>query len=252
MSSISGIHNNYYSQIASGRRLQSAADGAAELAIAQKEKSQVLGYDAGTKNAKDGKSVLDISDAALGSISDNLVRMRELAVKASNTATLSKGDRKMIQDEVEQLKQGISDIAKNTQFNTKNLLDGSNSGIYIATGSDGSGMKLNIGDATLEALGIADFDVTGKFSIKTIDSAIQKVSENRSSIGAQSNALDYTIGYNMYTSYNLTSAMSRLEDTDIAKTATELQKNQTLQTYRFMMQKKQEEMERNKLSLFYM
>lgn len=252
MSYISGVGTNYYSQIASGKKFQRAADDAAKLAIVQKEKSQSLGYNAGTRNAKDGKSVLNISDAALGGISDSLARMRELAVKASNTATLSDDDRKMIQDEVEQLKQGISDIAKNTQFNTKNILDGSDSSIYIATGSDGSGMSLNIGDATLEALGIADFDVTGEFSVKTIDSAIKRVSEQRSSIGAQSNALDYTIGYNMYTSYNLTSAMSELEDTDIAKTATELQKNQVLLTYRFMMQKKQEENERNKLSMFYM
>lgn len=252
MSSISSISQNYYSQISSGKSILRTADGPAESAVIQRGKSQIAGYQAGTRNAQDGQSVLNISDAALSSIGDQLSRMRELAVKASNSATLSDGDRKIIQGEIEQLKQGISDIASNTQFNTKNLLDGSNHGMHIATGSDGSGMSLDTGNATLEALGIADFDVTGKFSIKTIDKAIQKVSENRSSIGAQSNALGYAIGYNTNTAYQLTSAVGRMEDTDIAEMVTELKKNQVLQTYRFMMQKKQSEMEQKKLSMFYM
>lgn len=256
MGNVSGINNNnsnnYHGQIASGKRLMRAADGAAELAIAKKEESQVRGYDAGTRNAEDGKSLLNVSDAALSGIGDNLLRIRELAVKASNTAVLSDDDRRMVQDEIEQLKKGISDIANNTQFNTKNLLDGSSPDIYIAAGSDGSGMSLNIGDATLEALGIADFDVTGSFSINTIDSALGKVSENRSVIGAQSTALDYTIGYNTHTAYNLTSAMSRLEDTDIEKTAMELQKKEVMQTYRLMVQKKQAEEEQRRLTTFFM
>lgn len=252
MSNISGIEKDYYSQVASGSRIQKAADGAAELAIIQKEESQVRGYEVGTRNAEDGKSLLNVSDAGMSAIGDNLSRMRELAVKASSSALLSDSDRKMIQDEIEQLKQGISDIAENTQFNTKNLLDGLNPDMHIASGSDGSGMNLSVGDATLEALGIADFDVTKDFSIDTLDQAMKKVSYGRSSIGAQSNSLDYTIGYNTHTAYNLTATMSRMGDTDIEKAVSEIKKNQTLQTYRFMMQKKQQENEQRKLSIFYM
>lgn len=252
MGNVSDIGSNYYSQIASGTKLQSAADGAAELAIVQEEKAQIAGYNAGRRNAEDGQSVLNVSDAALGSIGENLQRIRELAVKASNSAILSKDDRKMIQDEVEQLKQGISDIAQNTEFNTKKLLDGSNTDMHIAASADGSGPSLNTGNATLKALGIEDFDVTKNFSIQTIDDAIGKVSSNRSSIGAQSNSLDYTIGYNTQTAYNLTAATSRMEDIDFEKAATERDKQQILQTYRFIMQKKQQEQESQKLSMFYM
>lgn len=252
MSSISNVSgSSYYSQIASGVKLQSAADGASELAIAEKENAQINGLNMGQRNAEDGRSLLNVADGAMGGIADNLQRIRELAVQASNTAILSDEDRQMIQDEVEQLKQGISDIANNTEFNKKNLLDGSYKDGYIASGPNGSGMTLNIGDSTLKALGIEDFDVTGDFSIQTIDDALSKVSSNRSVIGAQSNALDYTISYNSQASINLTSAVSRLEDADIATVASELNKQKQLQSYQLIMQKKQQEQERQRFSIFY-
>lgn len=252
MSSISNVSgSSYYSQIASGVKLQSAADGASELAIAEKENAQINGLNMGERNAEDGRSLLNVADGAMGGIADNLQRIRELAVQASNTAILSDEDRQMIQDEVEQLKQGISDIANNTEFNKKNLLDGSYQDGFIASGPNGSGMMLNIGDSTLKALGIEDFDVTGNFSIQTIDDALSKVSSNRSVIGAQSNALDHTISYNSQASINLTSAVSRLEDADIAKVASELNKQKLLQSYQLLMQKKQQEQERQRFSIFY-
>ena len=185
-------------------------------------------------------------------IADSLQRMRELAIQASNTAVVTDDDRKAIQEEINQLKQGISDIANNTEFNTKKLLDGSNTDMHIAAGPDGSGPDLDTGNATLKALGIEDFDVTKKFSIDTIDNALKQVNSNRSSIGAQSNALDYTMGYNSQAAYNLTEATSRMEDTDIEKAVSELNKRNILQTYRFIMQKKQQDEERQKLSMFYM
>ncbi len=252
MSSISNVSgSSYYSQIASGVKLQSAADGASELAIAEKENAQINGLNMGERNAEDGRSLLNVADGAMGGIADNLQRIRELAVQASNTAILSDEDRQMIQDEVEQLKQGISDIANNTEFNKKNLLDGSYQDGFIASGPNGSGMMLNIGDSTLKALGIEDFDVTGDFSIQTIDDALSKVSANRSVIGAQSNALDHTISYNSQASINLTSAVSRLEDADIAKVASELNKQKLLQSYQLLMQKKQQEQERQRFSILY-
>lgn len=254
MSGVSGIAGSgadrIYSQIASGTKLQSAADGAAEMAIATKENAQINGLNMGERNAQDGKSLLNVADGAMDNIADQLQRMRELAVQASNTAVLTKEDRQMIQDEIDQLKQGISDIANNTEFNRKKLLDGSYNG-YIASGPNGTGMTLDIGDATLQALGIDDFDVTGDFSVSTIDDALSKVSSNRSQIGAQSNSMDYMISYNSNASINLTSATSRLEDADIAKLASELDKEKLLQSYRIIMQKKQQEQERQRFSIFF-
>ena len=167
MSGITGVSGgNPYgssleSQIASGSKLQSAADGAAEKAIAEKENAQINGLDQGRRNAEDGKSLLNVADGAMSGIADNLQRIRELAVQASNSAILSDKDLRMIQDEIDQLKQGISDIANNTEFNTKKLLDGSCGDVHIQSGAnEGQGLTLDIGAATLEALGIQDFDVT--------------------------------------------------------------------------------------------
>lgn len=255
MSGISGIAgggaDRIYSQIASGTKLQSAADGAAELAIVTKENAQVNGLNMGERNAQDGKSLLNVADGAMDHLADQLQRIRELAVQASNTAVLNDDDRQMIQDEIDQLKQGISDIANNTEFNKKKLLDGSYQDGYIASGPNGAGMTLDIGDATLQALGIADFDVTGDFSVGTIDDALSKVSSNRSKIGAQSNALDYMIAYNSNASLNLTSAKSRLEDADLAKLVSEKDKQNILQSYRIIMQKKAQEQERQRFAMFF-
>ena len=249
--SIAGVGTNYYSQIASGTRIQSAADGASESAIIEKMRAQTNGYDVGTRNAEDGKSVLNVADGAMSGIADQLQQIRELAVQASNTAVLSDSDRSAIQDQINELKQGIAETANYTEFNTKKLLDGSNRNMNIVSGANGEGMSIDTGNATLQALGIANFDVTGNFNIQDIDDALKMVSDTRSSIGAQSNSLDYTIGYNTQTSYNLTKTMSSMEDTDIEKAVSELNKKQLLQTMRFMMQKKEEEEQRRKSALLF-
>ena len=250
MSSISGVSTSgtdYYSgAIASGIRLQSAADGAAETAIAEKERSQVNGYDQGTENAKDSKNLLNVADGAMANIADSLNRMRELAVQASNSAILSTSDLKSIQGEIDQLKQGIADISANTQFNSKKILDGSYQNQHIANEPDGSGKNMTIDSTALQALGIEDFDVTKDFSISTIDNALSMVSDNRSSVGSQTNALDFAINYSTNSSLNLSSSLSRTEDTDIAQAASDLQKNKLLEQYQLLMQKKQQEEEQNK------
>ncbi len=254
MSGISGISSSmdpYSSQIASGTKLQSAADGASEMAIVEKENAQVNGLNMGQRNAEDGKSLLNVADGAMSNIEDMLQRMRELAIQASNSAVMSDEDLQMIQDEVDQLKQGISDVANNTEFNRKKLLDGTYGDGHIASNPDGSGTTLNLGDATLKALGIEDFDVTGDFSVQTIDDALSKVSSDRSAIGAQSNGLDFMISYNSLASINLTSATSRMEDADIAEVVSEMKKQQTLQTYQLMAQKKQQEEEQKRFQLLF-
>ncbi len=245
-----GGGSGYYGQIASGKAIQSAADGAAEKTIIEGQTAQINGYDVGADNAKDGQNLLKVADGALDGVSEQLERMRELAVQASNTAVLSDSDRQMIQGEIEQIKQSISSIASNTEFNTKKLLDGSFTGQHIASGPDGDGQTIDIGSAALDALGIKDFDVTGNFDIGVIDQALSKVSSTRSDIGAQSNALDYTINYNSIASLNLTKSRSQMEDADIAEAASELKKQRTLQDYQLMVQKKKMEAEQKKLNVF--
>jgi len=222
----------------------SAADGAAELAIVENEKAQVTGYNTGTKNLGDGVNMLNTSDSALGSITSHLQRMRELGLRASNS-TLNGTNRADIQKEVEQLKQGIEYIATQTLYNGMNMLDGSMSkGVQLVSDAGGGSLTVNhAADSTLKALGIEDFDVTKDFDLQSIDDALAKVTSNRSTFGAQSNALDYAIDYNGYASSNLTAAQSRMGDTDIAKTIQELKHQQTMQSISMMLQKKKADQE---------
>lgn len=246
MSGISGISSTspyLYGHIASGKRLMSAADGAAELAITERQQAQITGYNTGTKNLSAGINLLNTSDAALGSITGYLQRMRELGLRASNTATVGASERANIQKEIDQLKQGIEKVATQTRYNGFTLLDGSMSnGVQLVSDADGGSLSVNqAADSTLQALGIADFDVTKNFNLQSIDDALAKVTANRSTFGAQSNTLEHAINYTDYASINLTASKSRMADQDIARAMQELTHQQTLRSVAMMLQKKKME-----------
>lgn len=242
MSSISAVHRipyGSYGRIASGKKVQSAAHGAADLSIIQKQDQQSRGYRAGSGNIKAGQAMINIADGAVGSITDSLQRMRELALQAANTAVVTDSDRANIQKEIDQLKKGIADVAGTTNYNTKPLLDGTNQNMHIATDGNGGVKTISGADATLEALGIADFDVTGDFDLNVLDNALAKVSSSRSEMGAQYNALGSAYNYNAGAFVNSTAGKGRLEDLDIGEAVSELKKNQTLQDYMMYMQRRQ-------------
>lgn len=241
--------NVNYRNLSSGYKINSAADDAAGLSISEKIKTQKNGYDVATDNAKMGKNVLNVADGALSSMYDSLSRILELGIQASNSAIYSQDELSMMQAEIDEIKQGITDIARNTQFNSLKLLDGSMATIELATNPSGIGHEMEMVNATLEELGIADFDVTKQFDIGDIDNALKKVSSAQSSIGAQSNRLAYTIMNNQNTSYNLESAFSSLRDTDMAKEISDLNKNQILEQAQLAMQKKRMEEEEQKRTL---
>lgn len=235
--------NSNYLNLSSGYKINKASDDAAGLAISEMLKNQQNGYDVGTENAELGNSVLNVADGALSSIHDSLSRIRELGVMASNSAIYSDDELSMMQDEIDQIKQGIADVAKNTQFNGRKLLDGSMATMELATNPSGKGHEMEMVNASLEELGIADFDVTGSFDLKNIDEAIKKVSSARSSVGAQSNRLAYTVMGNQNASYNLQSAFSSIRDTNMAEEISDLHKNSLLEQIQLNMQKKRMEQE---------
>ena len=248
--SINGISGStYYNQISSGNRINSAADDAAGSAIAEKMQSEITELNVSNRNAAEGQGLINVADGALGNISDALQRIRELSVQAGNASVYGDDGLSMIQDEIDQLKESIQSIAKNTEYNTMKLLDGSQDGWKIASG--GNGTYVSGINATLEALGIADYDVTGSFDIRKIDEAISTVSKARSSMGAKSNGLDHQMAYNEYASLNLTSAQSNIKDADIVDAIMNLKKEQNLEQYRLVMMKKKMENEQNgKMKLF--
>lgn len=255
MSGISSV-NSYssytdYGRFASGKKVQSAADGAAELSIIQKEDAQIRGQKAGENNISSAKDMLNVADGAMSGITDYLQRIRELGVRASNTATMTDADRASIQAEVEQLKQGISDIASQTTFNTKELLSGTYDKFQIATDANGNSMEVNTANATLQALGIEDFDVTKDFNLQDIDDALAKVNAGRSGMGAQTNALDFAYNNSTNNRLNHTAGKSRLEDLDFPEAISEKKKKETLQEYALFMQKRRQQDEAGRMMAWF-
>lgn len=247
---ISGIQSqSSYTALVSGSKINSAADNAAGLSISEKLQSQATGYEVGSSNAKDGISLINVAEGALSGVHDSLQRIRELAVKASN-GLYSETDKQAIQKEIDGLKESIQDTAKGTTFNTMKLLDGSMADIDLATNPQGGRLKIQMANSTLESLGIADFDVTGDFSLEDIDNAIDMVSQARSNLGAQSNALEHTIKSNDYTNYNLTAANSQLKDTDYGDEIIKKNRDEALAQYRIFSIKAQTNAEANMLMLF--
>lgn len=249
MSISSGIYNSY-SHISSGKRINSAADDAAGLAIGKLMEREETGLRVGAENTKDGIGVLNVADGALDGIMDHLQRIRELGLRSMNGVN-SDSDKAAYQVEIDQLKQGIQSIAKDTSFNEQTLLDGSMADMHIATNPNGGGLSIGMENATLEALGIADFDVTSAdFSLDAIDNAMKMVSEQRSSIGAATNRLEHTYNYNMSAYEEQLGARSRIEDLDMPKAISEKKKEELLSQYRNLMLRRNMDQKANVLRLF--
>lgn len=236
---VSGINsaNSLYGKIASGRRIQTAADDASGLAISNKLKRENNGLDVGASNIMDGIGAANIKDGALGSMQDSLQRIRELSLKASN-GIYGDEEKQMIQKEVDQILDGLQYTATATQFNELKLMDGSMADMDIASNPDGTGMKIQMENMSLKALGIDGYNITGNFDISVIDNAMKKISEARSNTGASTNAMEHAYNYNNYASYNLLSARSRIEDLDIPKAVSEQKKNKLLADYQMGMIRK--------------
>lgn len=250
VSSISqnGIYKSY-SYIASGKRINTAADDAAGLAIGKKMQMQENGLRTGSQNAQEGIGVLNVADGALSGVMDSLQRIRDLVVRSMNGLS-SSSDKSYYQNEISQLKEGIQSMSKTTSLNEQKLLDGSMADMYLATNPDGSGMRIGMANSTLEALGIADFDVTKDFNLDDIDAAIDKVSHMRGNLGASTNRLEHTVNYNSAAEFEQLSSRSRIEDLDMPRAISEKKKEELLGEYRNLMLKKQMNQDAMVLKLF--
>ena len=242
MNSIGQPGSDYvYGALSSGSRINKAADGAAQMAIGQEFDRQNGGYEVGTNNLKDAKNAVNIADGALDGITSSLQRMRELALKASN-GLMSDEDKQYIQVEVDQLKKGIGDIADKANFNGIPLLENADGKVLlINSDANGTWREMSPADATLETLGIKDFDVTKDFDIKTLDKALQSINSGRSDLGAQSNSYDYAININDTAKYNTYAAKSSMMDTEYGEYVSQMKKQGLLEQVQEEMQRKRQE-----------
>ena len=225
---------------------------AADISIEEKAVAQAGGLNAGTENVQEGKALLNISDGAAGQITDYLQSIRELAIKAAN-GTASASDKADIQSQIDQYKQGINDIASTTKYNETYLLNGDKDEVDIVTDGSKSTINISTSNALTSKLGIDDFDVTkGDYDLDAIDNAIKKVSDQRSTNGAQYNSLSAQEAYNR-TAIQNTVGSSAIKDEleEMVEKSQQNKQNQLLENVRLMMQKKDEEqMKQSTTNLF--
>ena len=149
-----GASSKNLEKLSSGLRINRAGDDAAGLAISEKMRGQIRGLDMASKNAQDGISLIQTAEGALTETHSILQRMRELAVQSS-TDTNTDNDRANLQKEVDQLSQELTRIGKDTEFNTKKLLDGTFSGTFHIGANEGQNLSLSVGDLRGFNLGVA-------------------------------------------------------------------------------------------------
>lgn len=219
-------------RLSTGKRINSAKDDAAGLAIATRMDAKVRGLNQAVRNANDGISLAQTAEGAMGEISNVIVRMRELAVQAAN-GTSGTTDKTSIQAEVSQLVAQINDIASRTDFNGQTLFNAAGS-FAIQTGTGASQtVTITFGTAlNATGLGVNAVDVSTTAGANTamtaLDTAINTIASERAKIGATQNRLEATVANLTSTATNLTEAKSRIEDADFSAESTKLAASQIL------------------------
>jgi len=219
-------------RLSSGKRINSASDDAAGLAIATRMTSQVRGLNAAMRNANDGISLAQTAEGGMNEISNMLQRMRELSVQSAN-GTLSAGDRTNLQTEVTALIAQIDDVATRTDFNGVKLLDGTNATVAIQTGTAaGEQVTISLTDVDATALAVNALDIStaagAAAALTALDTALNTVTTAQAGLGAVQNRLEATVSSLSNRVTNLSESRSRIEDADFSTETTALAKNQIL------------------------
>ncbi len=208
-------------RLSSGQQINKASDDSAALAVSMRLMAEMNALDQGADNTQDGISMLQTADGALGETTELVQRARELSVQAGN-GTLSDQDRAAINEEFKSITAEIDKISGGSEFNTKKLLDGSQTSVNIQTGANQS-TTFSLPDVSTASLGLAGLDAgNAGASLKALDSALETIAQNRSQIGATVNGLAHTYEAQQVASQNMAASHSQIRDADFAKQASEL------------------------------
>ena len=229
-------------QLSTGRRINSAADDAAGLAISDKLTAQIRGLNQAVRNANDGISMLQTAEGATNEITNMLQRMRELAVQSSND-TNGQAERTALDGEFSALKLEINRIATTTQFNGFNILNGSAGTGGVATfqvgANDGSGngVTFQFKDFGTGASGLMvgltsaglGSQASAAAAITTANSMILSIDTERAGMGALINRFQYTVDNLTNISTHAAESRSRITDADYSSATADLAKRQIIQ-----------------------
>ena len=239
-------------RLASGKRINSAADDAAGMAVAAKMRADISSLNQAVRNTNDAISLVNTYDGAAQEIESILIRMRELAVQANN-GSYENADRANADYEYEALKSEITRIASVTAFNRQTLAQGSSVPSSPASGTTGStatsfsfyvgsdvaktgntvsfsagALDLNIATSATQTLASVSTATLAATAIANIDVSLNKLAANRAQAGALVNRLEHTVSNLMNVSQRLQEAVSGIEDADYAAESANLARGMVL------------------------
>lgn len=224
-------------KISSGKKINSAKDNPLKIEQSENFRMQIRALEMANKNLQDSTSMIQVADTAMGTISEALIRMKELTVQAANEVT-NEADRKLIQDEIDVLRSHIDDTAKNTEFNGNKLLVNGN----VTDNSKPDYVEMQIGANVGESIGIPFFNVSSESlgidkldvvndatkALNSIDEALKNVNGCRAKYGAVQNRLENSIEITSSSSYIYEKSSSDINDADIALEMAEIARTSIL------------------------
>jgi len=225
-------------QLSTGKRINTAADDAAGLAITDRMTAQIRALNQSIRNANDAVAMMQTAEGATNEISNMLQRMRELAVQSANDS-YGTNDRSALQTENDQLKEEITRIANNTQWNVMSVLNGNIGSAGVVTfqvGTQGDATSsitvefkaLDATTLTVDSLQL-DSNANAQAAIGKLDTAIQTVDTFRATLGAKINRMTSAADNLSNVSMNTSASRSRILDADYAQATTELARSQIIQ-----------------------
>ena len=244
-------------RLSTGKRLNSAKDDAAGLAIATSMTAQVKGMNQAIRNSNDGIALAQTAEGSLGEVTNMLQRVRELAVQSSSGTYQDATDRTYMQAEVDQLTAQIGQVITNTKFNGVVLFDGSTASVKVQSGAN-TADTVDLTMANLTTLA-ANGGAAGSYNVSTatsantllgtLDTELNSISSSRASLGAGQNRLESVVSSLTSNATNLADARSRIEDADYSAETTAMAKAQILSQASTAMIAQANQSQQNVLSL---
>ena len=244
-------------RLSTGKRINSAKDDAAGLAIATSMTSQVRGMNQGIRNANDGISLAQTAEGAISEVTNMLQRVRELATQSASGTYADATDRAYMQTEVDELTAQIGQVITNTKFNGVAMFNGSTASVTVQTGANAAD-TVNLVMANLTTLA-ASGGAAGSYNVSTalaangllatLDTELNSISSARSALGAGQSRLESVVNNLTSNVTNLSDARSRIEDADYSSETTAMAKAQILSQASTAMISQANQSQQNVLSL---
>lgn len=216
-------------RLATGLRINRAADDAAGLAIAERFRTQVRQLDQEVRNLQYGVNAARTAEGGLQTQQEGVGRLRGLALEASN-GTLTNEQRNAIYEEAQQIIEEIDNVGRQTEFNGLNLLNGDAQNVPLG---NEDGEELTINESTAASLGMSSIDLStqegASQAVETLDTAAARITQNRATVGAQEQRFESAVQQREITAQNAREAESRIRDLDIARQTIEQTRNNLLE-----------------------